>query len=137
MGTLERLQKSVTEYLRGIGDLRFADISAEKLEKDLSEKAEGLKVLVLSPIPQRASKYAAGPTFSAVALSIAITQDNAVANYPTSLITSAEIISRALHFWTPPIESGYGKLSLSESSPWQRVSDNTICITFNTQSVLQ
>ncbi len=136
MGSLEKLQKSVAEYLIGIGDLRFADISAEDCNLNLSGKAEGMKIKVLSPCPQKVSKYAAGPTFSKVEISVEIKRDFSTASRQPSLTTTAEIISRALHHWNPPVESGYGKLSLSESAPWEKSKDESITVNFNAQSVL-
>ncbi len=137
MGTLEKLQKSIIEYLMGIGDLRFADVSAEDSTFNLAGKSEGMKIKVLSPTPLKVSKYAAGPTFSKVGISIEIKRDKNISTRQPSLTTTAEIISRAFHHWEPPVESGYGKLSLAETSPWEKVIDNSITINFNAQSVLQ
>lgn len=137
MGTLERLQKSITEYLRTLSDLRFADIYAELIDIEKPTKAEGMSIRILSPIPLRASKYTVGPTFSDVEISIEITREKYIAMNQPSLLTSAEILSRALHRWSPPIESGFGSLTLSENNPWEKVSANVIRITFKTQSVLQ
>ncbi len=137
MGTLEKLQKSIAEYLMGIGDLRFADISAEDSNLNLSGKAEGMSIKVLSPCPIKVSRYAAGPTFSKVEISVEIKRDQSISSRQPSITTTAEIISRALHHWNPPVESGYGKLSLSESSPWDKSNNSSITVNFNAQSVLQ
>ncbi|MFR6032548.1 MAG: hypothetical protein ACLUKN_04835 [Bacilli bacterium] len=53
-----------------------------------------------------------------------------------SITTTAEIISRALHNWIPPIECGYGKVSLAAESPWERKGKESVAIKFNVQSVL-
>lgn len=73
MGTLERLQNSIFEFLRGINDLRFADIKKDTL-RDLNGKAEGLRINIVSPLPKSASKYAAGPTFSEVEIAVEISR---------------------------------------------------------------
>lgn len=137
MGTLERLQKSIAEYLRSLSDLRFADIYAELVDSKESGKAEGMKISVLLPMPLKASKYTVGPTFSDVEISLEIYRDNHIAMNQPSLLTASEIVSRALHRWTPPIESGFSTLFLSENKPWEKESQNNIRITFKTQSVLQ
>ena len=137
MGTLERLQKSISEYLRSLSDLRFADIYAELLDYEEAGKAEGMKIHILMPTPLKASKYTIGPTFSDVSIAIEITRDRLIAMNQPSLLTAGEIVSRALHRWNPPIESGFGSLTLAENNPWKKESANTICITFKTQSVLQ
>ena len=71
MGNLERLQRSVVELLRSVSDLRLADIKAEDSD-DNAGKAEGLRVTVLRPLPRAASRYAAGPVFSEVEISVEI-----------------------------------------------------------------
>ncbi len=140
MGTLERLQKSVLEYLSGIGDLKFADLSAENSDKvSEAKKGEGLSVEILEPIPLAASKYAAGPTFSEVELSLRVRR-NFLSPRAPSMLTACEIISRALHNWNPPLSCGYGKVTLAQNSPWvrddSRENSKQITIKFTVQSVL-
>ena len=137
MGTLERLQKSISEYLRSLSDLRFADIYADMLDFEESGKAEGMKIRILLPMPIKASKYTIGPTFSDVEVSIEIQREHLIAMNQPSLLTASEIVSRALHRWTPPIQSGFSSLLLSENNPWKMDGNNKIRITFKTQSVLQ
>ncbi len=140
MGSLERLQKSILEYLSGIGDLKFADISSEKTEEiGESKKGEGLHVEILSPIPISASKYAAGPTFSEVEISLRVHRKNFSSRTPT-ILTTCEILSRALHNWLPPLSCGYGKLTLAQKNPWtceeSQTGSKQILIKFTVQSVL-
>ena len=137
MGTLERLQKSIAEYLRSLSDLRFADVYAQLLDFEEAGKAEGMKIRVLLPMPLKASKYAIGPTFSDVEITIEITRDTYIAMNQPTILTASEIVSRALHRWSPPIESGFSTLVLAENKPWQKIDSNNINITFKTQSVLQ
>ena len=141
MGTLERLQKYALEYLRGLSDLKYADIRAENFSPlPESGKAEGMRVEILCPVPLAASKYAAGPTFSDVELSVRVTRDDAVAMRAPSTLTACEILSRALHNWTPPAECGYGKITLAPNSPWTREASapnsTRFVIKFKAQSVL-
>ena len=104
MGTLERLQKAVLEYLRSLSDLKYASIYAEGGNNPArEEKACGLQVEILSPLPKAASKFAAGPTFSEVEISLEVCRQNEIARSAPSITTTAEIISRALHNWIPPI----------------------------------
>lgn len=62
MGTLESLQNSIYERLRGASDLRLADIKKEGANDD-GGKANGLRITVGRPLPKNASKYAAGRRF--------------------------------------------------------------------------
>lgn len=137
MGTLERLQKSILDYLRCMSDLKYASIYAEGDGNPArAEKAQGLQVEIFSPLPKTASKFAAGPTFSEVEILLEVRRQNGIARCAPSLVTTAEILSRALHNWSPPIESGYGKISLSAESPWTRTEKGGVIIRFNAQSVL-
>lgn len=136
MGTLERLQNSIFEFLRGINDLRFADIKKDTL-RDLNGKAEGLRINIVSPLPKSASKYAAGPTFSEVEIAVEISRDDNVAVRAPSLLTSAEMVSRAFHNWTPPVNCGFGRISLAAQNPWEKSRPDKIKIIFNAQSILQ
>ena len=137
MGTLERLQKAVLEYLRSLSDLKYASIYAEGGNNPArAEKACGLQVEILSPLPKAASKFAAGPTFSEVEISLEVCRQNEIARSAPSITTTAEIISRALHNWIPPIECGYGKVSLAAESPWERKGKESVAIKFNVQSAL-
>lgn len=137
MGTLDRLQKSLLEYLLSVSDLKYASIYAEGFgNPERHEKARGLQVEIISPLPKAASKFAAGPTFSEVEISVEVRRQNEIASHVPSMATTAEIISRAVHNWSPPIESGYGKISLAEVSPWERISKDKVLIKFKAQSVL-
>ena len=142
MGTLERLQNGVCEILKAIGDLRFATIRTQNdyLDSD-GNSAEGLEVRVMRPMPISASKYAAGPTFSAVELRIEVTRAKYTAQNAPSLLTSCEIISRALHGVNAPVECGYGRIALAENSPWDESKTDSqsekINLRFCVQSVLQ
>ena len=136
MGNLERLQRSVVELLRSVSDLRLADIKAEDSD-DNAGKAEGLRVTVLSPLPRAASRYAAGPVFSEVEISVEISRDKSIAARAPSIISAAENVSRALHNWSPPVACGYGRVYLSQENPWLADGPSKIRIILNAQSVLQ
>ena len=141
MGTLERLQKSMLAYLRGLADLKHADIYAEGFENEArTGKAEGLCVEIQMPMPVAASKYAAGPTFSGVEISVSVLRYRTIAAKAPSLLTVCEMLSRALHNWNPPLECGYGKVCLSQNNPWKRAdapqNSSRITLQFNAQSVL-
>jgi len=137
MGTLERLQKYIYDYLRGINDLKYAAVNKES-EINLSPVGsdEGLDINVMFPIPQKASKFAAGPTFSEVEICLEVRRQDVIAARAPSMLTVCEIVSRALHNWTPPLETGYGRITLSQNQPWEKMSADTIKIRFNVQSVL-
>ena len=91
-------------------------------------------------IPLSASKYAAGPTFSDVELRVETIRSKFAAPNAPSLLTACEIVSRALHGANAPLECGYGRIALSESSPWKEEAESQsdkITIHFRVQSVLQ
>ena len=140
MGTLERLQNAVCEILSAINDLKFACVRLQNDFSDAEGSAEGLEIKVLRPIPLSASKYAAGPTFSDVDVCVEVVCDGTLATNPPSLLTVCEIISRTLHKWTPPLECGYGKMTLAQNAPWKRGDAGNgktkITLKFNAQSVL-
>lgn len=141
MGTLEKLQKSLLDHLQSLADLNCADIYAEGRNVHArGGKAEGMKVEILMPMPTSASKYAAGPTFSDVDVFVEVVCDGTLATNPPSLLTVCEIISRTLHKWTPPLECGYGKMTLAQNAPWKRGDAGNgktkITLKFNAQSVL-
>lgn len=114
-----------------------------RIQNDFSDaegSAEGLEIKVLRPIPLSASKYAAGPTFSDVEIRVETIRSKFAAPNAPSLLTACEIVSRALHGANAPIECGYGRIALSESSPWKEESESQsdkITIRFRVQSVLQ
>ncbi len=141
MGTLERLQRSIFKYLLGMADLRCADIFAEAIDSSTaSQSAKGLKIIVREPMPLKASKYAAGPTFSEVEVCVDISRDFRISSGAPSLLTMAEILSRSLHKWLPPMECGYGRITLSDNIPWSFSQDGQtkkISVKFKAQSVLQ
>lgn len=136
MGTLERLQNSAFEYLRSVADLSYADIKKNG-SPDLGGKAEGLRIDIMRPLPLAASKYAAGPTFSEVELRIRIVRDDDIAARAPSLLTSAEIVSRAMHNWLPPASCGYGRTTLAQQRPWAFGKNSDVEIILKAQSVLQ
>lgn len=128
--------------LQAVGDLRFATIRQQNDYSDSeSGSAEGLEIRVLRPLPTAASKYAAGPTFSAVELRVEVTRTKYTAQNAPSLLTACEIVSRALHGVNAPLECGYGRISLVEISPWTESKSDSqsekITMRFCAQSVLQ
>lgn len=135
MGTLESLQNSIYERLRGASDLRLADIKKEG-SVDYGGKANGLRITVARPLPKTASKYAAGPTFSEVELRVDVSRSDPIAANAPSLLSAAETVSKSLHNWTPPLACGYGRISLAPQYPWIS-EDGKIAIILNAQSVLQ
>lgn len=135
MGTLESLQNSIYERLRGASDLRLADIKKEGSD-DGGGKANGLRITVARPLPKTASKYAAGPTFSEVELRVDVSRSDPIAANAPSLLSAAETVSKSLHNWTPPLACGYGRISLAPQYPWIS-KDGKIAVILNAQSVLQ
>lgn len=135
MGTLESLQNSIYERLRGASDLRLADIKKEGANDD-GGKANGLRITVGRPLPKTASKYAAGPTFSEVELRVEVSRADPIAANAPSLLSAAETVSKSLHNWTPPLAFGYGRMTLAPQYPWIS-KDGKISIILNAQSVLQ
>lgn len=132
-GCLLKLQKAVLEKLRSAAELSFAAISAENPSDFLEPKSSDrpCEISVLMPIPMEASKYSAGPVFSKVALQVEIKCEPTRMGECPSVLSAAEAVTRTLHFWSIPPESGYSRLSLSESSPWTRSSKNASIITVN------
>lgn len=142
-GGLEKLQEFAAKTLMCSSDFLCADILAESSNALRSEgsKACGIKITVGIPMPLKASKYAAGPAFSKVALQIVVERDNPNAAHSPSAVYLAERLSRLFHGKTAPVECGYGKICLADSNPWQalpRPDKNTtaIAVNFLAQSVL-
>ena len=135
MGTLESLQNSIYERLRGASDLRLADIKKEGADDD-GGKANGLRITVERPLPKNASKYAAGPTFSEGEPRVEVSRADPIAANAPSLLSAAESVSKSLHNWTPPLACGYGRMTLAPQYPWIS-KDGKISIILNAQSVLQ
>lgn len=142
-GELDKLQEFITKTLMASSEFSCADIIAESSNviKNLGSKACGLKIKVGIPMPIKASKYAAGPTFSKVSIQILIERENPLALHSPSITYIAESVSKILHNKLAPVECGYGKIHLSESAPWQKVdskNENVSCLAVNilTQSVL-
>lgn len=73
MGTLERLQNSIFEFLRGINDLRFADIKKDTLRR-LNGKAEGLQHKHRFAAAKIGLQIRRGPTFSEVEIAVEISR---------------------------------------------------------------
>lgn len=137
MGSLEKIQSCVYDRLSAVFELRYAAVDVESDSIDaVAASPEGLHVRVCSPIPLKASKYAAGPTFSEVEIRIRIKRDARIATRAPSLSSVSEAVSRELHNWVAPSESGYGRFSLSENSPWEFKGDGCVEIKFKVQSVL-
>ncbi len=141
---IEKLQEAVGRRLVLTGDFATANIyleSAKLGNLKTSNSACGVKITVRVPMPQSASKYAAGPVFSKVNLQILIERDDAIARHTPSIAAIAESVTIALHNWTAPAECGYGKVHISTSQPWQRLENknsqiSTMLVHFTTQSVL-
>ena len=141
---IEKLQEAVGRRLLLAGDFETANIyleSAKPGNLKSGNSACGVKITVRVPMPQSASKYAAGPVFSKVDLQILIERDDAVAKHTPSIASIAESVTLALHNWTAPADCGYGKVRISEQHPWQRVENknmqtSAMLVNFSTQSVL-
>lgn len=140
-GEMDRLQEAAARRLSGLGEFAVADIVREGYAPN-GGKACGVKITVRIPMPEAASKYAAGPAFSKVAMQIVIERDDMAARHSPSAATLAEGVTRALHGWTAPLECGYGKVAIAESEPWQRIETprkavSAIAVNFKAQSVLE
>ena len=140
---IEKLQQAVARRLLSIGDFATADIIMEsaKIPEVKTASARGLRITVKVPMPQSASKYAAGPVFAKVGLQLLIERDDAVAKHSPSIAAVAESATRALHNWIAPAECGYGKVQIAQNSPWLRADAKSanlsaILVNFTTQSVL-
>lgn len=142
-GQLDKLQDSIAKKLISSSELSFAEIqieSANFLDRQFS-KASGVKITVAIPMPLTASKYAAGPVFSKVAVKIIIERNHTIAIHSPSLASLAESVTKILHKWTAPLESCYGKLVISSQNPWQTMqvqkqNTDAISVNFTVQSVL-
>ena len=141
---IEKLQEAVGRRLMLAGDFATANIyleSARPGNLKAGNSSCGVKITVRVPMPQSASKYAAGPVFSKVDLQILIERDDAVAKHPPSIAAIADSVTLAIHNWTAPADCGYGKVRISESRPWQRAESkspqiSSMLVNFSTQSVL-
>jgi len=142
ISTLEKLQRAVFERLRALPELKSADICARGLSPlPDGGRGECSKIEVCAPFPTAASKYTAGPAFSEVSMSIAVSRDNLSSAGAPSALSLAEVVSENLHNWLAPAETGYGRMSLCENAPWQEIKSppnvSAMAINFKIQSVLQ
>ena len=143
-GELDRLQEAVAKRLVSMSEFAVADIFCEgsqALERGAG-KACGVKITVKVPMPQKASKYAAGPVFSRVAVQVEIERDSGLARHSPGIASIAEGVSKALHCWSAPLECGYGKVFLSEQNPWTPTPEDKdgvakICVNLSAQSVIE
>ncbi|MBR4598106.1 MAG: hypothetical protein IKO42_06910 [Opitutales bacterium] len=140
---IEKLQEAVARRLLSIGDFAVADIAMESAKAPAIKTASacGVRITVKIPMPQSASKYAAGPVFSKVNLQILIERDDSAAKHSPSICAIAESATRALHNWIAPAECGYGKVQIAQTSPWARAETKSanlsaLVLNFTTQSVL-
>lgn len=141
---IEKLQEAIGRRLLLTGDFATANIYLESTKLGnlkTNNSACGVKITVRVPIPQSASKYAAGPVFSKVNLQVLIERDDAIARHTPSIASIAESVTLALHNWTAPADCGYGKVRISETQPWQRLESkqsqtSLMLVNFTTQSVL-
>lgn len=95
---IEKLQEAVGRRLLLTGDFATANIyleSAKPGNLKSGNSACGVKITVRVPMPQSASKYAAGPVFSKVDLQILIERDDAVAKHTPSIASIAESVTLA------------------------------------------
>lgn len=142
-GQLDKLQEAVTRRLASASELAVAEIHAESANflKEQISKSSGVKISVAIPMPISASKYAAGPVFSKVAVKVVVEREHSIAMHSPSLASLAESVTKILHKWVAPLESCYGKLVLDAQNPWQRVqlkslNSDAISVNFTVQSVL-
>lgn len=140
---IEKLQEAVARRLMSAGAFAVAEIILESAKIPVIKTASacGLRITVKVPMPQCASKYAAGPVFSKVGLQILIERDDAAAKHSPSIAAVAESVTKALHNWTAPAECGYGKVQIAQSAPWERIEiknsrASCVAVNFTTQSVL-
>jgi len=132
-GSLDALERAVLERLRGMAELTFANVVPEDLrgfyQSEMSDRACTVKVLM--PQPCEASEFSDSPVFSKVAIGVKISADLARAPECPSLLEVAEIVSKALHFWSGPSRCGYAQLRLNTANPWTRSGKSGETITVN------
>lgn len=141
MSYLQSLQNFVSEQLKTSAALKCAQITVEKFEfVEEFSNTNGLRISVGIPVPSRVSKYSAGAIFADVAFEIKLLKKNISAAAP-ALLSLCECACKCLHNWTPPVESGYGKISIVENSPWKieksDANETLVCVKFHAQSLLQ
>lgn len=141
MSKLEVLQKYIEARLKSNSALSRAQIarSVHNLEGEVPSP-DGVSIVVGMPLPERVSKYTAGAMFSEIAFQIEIAKKNISASSPSALFF-CEKVSAILNNWCAPVESGYGKIFLCETSPWKiekcDAHETRISIAFKAQSLLQ
>ena len=108
--SLEILRDTIRDHLRSIGDLKCADIYSDCDGPVRGGKALGIDICVVSPMPTKVSKYAAGTTFSEVEIAVRVLRHNDIASRVPGEIFFCEMVSRSLHNWIPPLKCGYGKV---------------------------
>lgn len=141
MSHLEKLQKFILAKIRADGFLTSSQTEIEQLgqSKDFST-SDGICVEVGIPMPRRISKYSAGAIFAEIEFEIRVKKLGSI-NASRGVLEICEFISRSINFWTPPVESGYGKIFLREESAWRIAKNDAnsceLVISFRAQSLLQ
>lgn len=144
-GSLDKLQSAVAERIRSLADIAKASVCSECVDETFGEfgNGEGLEILVKIPMPVEASKYAAGPVFSKVKIEVLVERNANIAANAPSMAFTCECISKILHAWAPPENSGYGKLFIAGNPPWSRGAESagggkkfSMSLFFEAQSVL-
>ncbi len=132
-GCLIKLQNAIVRRLRSVSGLSFASVSGENPADFIEPKHfdRACEICVLMPEPSEASLYSAGPVFSKVSVGVRVRCEPTRMGECPSVLTAAETVTRSLHFWSVPPESGYSRISLAGTSPWVRESGHSSTITVN------
>lgn len=91
--------------------------SLENLIARNSSGAEGLLVIIMPPLPERASE-APGLVFEDVSLTLRIRAHLHVDDSLPDMMSLAQIISERLQDWNPALMHWHGRLRLRTQRPW-------------------
>ena len=123
LSVFEKLQDAVVTRLKRRSDMdgipvlarRSGSISA-KIKENVASC--GLCVVVMPPRPKDISTSATTPVFTQVTLSVHVIESVFQTHSGGDAMSVAEVVSRALQAWTPPVAGITAQLSLNSDDAW-------------------
>ncbi len=118
------LQEAVADRLRRKHELQGIPLflrQSSDFESRLEETINtglGICVVVLQPLPEKVAVATEGLSFSEIEQKILIVEDVLLNTSGQTALGLAEIISRQLHQWMPPLTDLDTALVLQATSPW-------------------
>ncbi len=104
--------------LKGIPFLLRQSSDFDNRLEEIVSSGDGICVVVLQPLPEKVAVVAPGLSFSEVVQKVLIVEDILLNTSGQTALGLAEIISRQLHQWTPPVGEVDSALVLQATKPW-------------------